>query len=115
MPELEADLERPGRNTPPREWGPGWPILITLRGAAGSGGQTVGAAIEDQTQRRGGAMADLGLSQAQQVLEAAAKKAPEIDTLMDIAVVDVGGNLKAFARMDGAWLGSIDISIKKAR
>jgi len=60
-------------------------------------------------------MADLGLSQAQQVLEAAAKKAAEIDTLMNIAVVDVGGNLKAFARMDGAWLGSIDSSIKKAR
>lgn len=34
---------------------------------------------------------------------------------MDICVVDAGGNLKAFARMDGAWLGSIDISIKKAR
>jgi uncharacterized protein GlcG (DUF336 family) len=34
---------------------------------------------------------------------------------MDIAVVDAGGNLKAFARMDGAWLGSIDISIKKAK
>ena len=33
---------------------------------------------------------------------------------MDIAVVDAGTNLKAFARMDGAWLGSIDISIKKA-
>ena len=34
---------------------------------------------------------------------------------MDIAVVDAGGNLKAFARMDGAWLGSIDISMRKAR
>jgi len=34
---------------------------------------------------------------------------------MDIAVVDAGSNLKAFARMDGAWLGSIDISMKKAR
>jgi uncharacterized protein GlcG (DUF336 family) len=34
---------------------------------------------------------------------------------MDIAVVDAGANLKAFARMDGAWLGSIDIAIKKAR
>lgn len=34
---------------------------------------------------------------------------------MDIAVVDTGGNLKAFVREDGAWLGSIDISIKKAR
>lgn len=34
---------------------------------------------------------------------------------MDIAVVDAGGNLKAFARMDGAWLGSIDIAQKKAK
>jgi uncharacterized protein GlcG (DUF336 family) len=34
---------------------------------------------------------------------------------MDIAVVDAGANLKAFVRMDGAWLGSIDIAIKKAR
>jgi uncharacterized protein GlcG (DUF336 family) len=34
---------------------------------------------------------------------------------MNIAVVDAGGNLKAFARMDGAWLGSIDISVRKAR
>ena len=34
---------------------------------------------------------------------------------MDIAVVDAGANLKAFARMDGAWLGSIDIAQKKAR
>jgi uncharacterized protein GlcG (DUF336 family) len=34
---------------------------------------------------------------------------------MDIAVVDAGGNLKAFVRMDGAWLGSIDIAQRKAR
>ena len=34
---------------------------------------------------------------------------------MNIAVVDAGGNLKAFVRMDGAWLGSIDIAQKKAR
>ncbi len=34
---------------------------------------------------------------------------------MNIAVVDAGGNLKAFERMDGAWLGSIDIVIRKAR
>src|SRR5207237_5959252 len=45
---------------------------------------------------------------------AAAKKAAEINTKMDIAVVDAGGNLKAFIRMDGAWIGSIDIAIKKA-
>jgi uncharacterized protein GlcG (DUF336 family) len=60
-------------------------------------------------------MADINLSQAQQIVDEAVKKAEEIGTLMDIAVVDAGGNLKAFARMDGAWLGSIDISIKKAR
>ena len=62
-----------------------------------------------------GAMADLDLTKAQQVLETALKKAAEIDTLMNVAVVDAGGNLKAFGRMDGAWLGSIDISIRKAR
>jgi len=57
---------------------------------------------------------DLSLDQANAALEAAVKKAEEIGTKMDIALVDAGANLKAFARMDGAWLGSIDISIKKA-
>ena len=60
-------------------------------------------------------MGDITLSQAQALVDAAQQKAAEIDTLMNIAVVDAGGNLKAFARMDGAWLGSIDISIRKAR
>ncbi len=58
---------------------------------------------------------DIDLESAQRVVEAARKKAQEINCKMDIAVVDAGANLKAFARMDGAWLGSIDISIKKAR
>jgi uncharacterized protein GlcG (DUF336 family) len=58
---------------------------------------------------------DITLDQAHAALEAAAKKATEINTRMDIAVVDAGGNLKAFARQDGAWLGSIDISIRKAK
>ena len=60
-------------------------------------------------------MGDITLAQAQTLVDAALKKAAEIDTLINIAVVDAGGNLKAFARMNGAWLGSIDISIKKAR
>ena len=60
-------------------------------------------------------MPDITLQQAQSVLDAALKRAAEASTLMDIAVVDAGGNLKAFARMDGAWLGSIDIALKKAR
>src|SRR3954465_12254238 len=58
---------------------------------------------------------DISLDQANAALEAAVKKAEEIGTTMDIAIVDVGANLKAFARMDGAWLGSIDIAQKKAR
>jgi len=60
-------------------------------------------------------MADITLEQARAVLDAALNKAEEIDTKMDIAVVDAGANLKAFVRMDGAWLGSIDIAIKKAK
>jgi len=58
---------------------------------------------------------DISLEQANAAVAAAIAKAGSINTKMDIAVVDAGGNLKAFARMDGAWLGSIDISIKKAR
>jgi uncharacterized protein GlcG (DUF336 family) len=60
-------------------------------------------------------MSDITLSQAKAAVAAALEKSAEIDTKMDIAVVDAGGNLKAFVRMDGAWLGSIDIAIKKAR
>ncbi len=59
--------------------------------------------------------ADISLDAAEKVVQAAKKKAAEIKTLMDIAVVDAGGNLKAFARMDGAWLGSVDIAMRKAR
>ena len=58
---------------------------------------------------------DLTLEAAEKIISAANKKAAQLKTRMDIAVVDAGGNLKAFARMDGAWLGSIDISIRKAR
>ena len=60
-------------------------------------------------------MADITLTQAQQAADAALNKATEMGVKMDIAVVDVGANLKTFARMDGAWLGSIDIAQKKAR
>ena len=61
-------------------------------------------------------MADeLNLETAEKVVIAAKNKAAELGTRMDIAVVDAGGNLKAFTRMDGAWLGSIDIAIRKAR
>ena len=60
-------------------------------------------------------MHDITLEQAREVVEAARKKADEMNLKMDIAVVDAGANLKYFVRMDGAWLGSIDIAIKKAK
>ncbi|NHM01195.1 GlcG/HbpS family heme-binding protein [Flavobacterium difficile] len=58
---------------------------------------------------------NITLEQAEAVIAAAKLKATEIDTKMDICVVDAGSNLVAFARMDGAWIGSIDISFKKAK
>jgi uncharacterized protein GlcG (DUF336 family) len=54
------------------------------------------------------------LERARKVIAAAEKKAAEIGQPMNIAVVDHGGNLVAFERMEGAWLGSIDIAINKA-
>src|ERR1700690_501845 len=54
------------------------------------------------------------LNDARRVIAAAEKKATEMKHPMNIAVADGGGNLIAHVRMDGAWLGSIDISIKKA-
>jgi uncharacterized protein GlcG (DUF336 family) len=54
------------------------------------------------------------LNDAKKIIGAAEKKAAAIGQPMNIAVADSGGNLLAHVRMDGAWLGSIDISIKKA-
>ena len=54
------------------------------------------------------------LNDARAIIAAAEKKAEEIGQPMNIAVADAGGNLVAHVRMDGAWIGSVDISIKKA-
>lgn len=58
---------------------------------------------------------NLSLKQAQAAVQAAIEKSKELDLKMNIALVDAGANLTAFARMDGAWLGSVDIAMKKAR
>lgn len=55
------------------------------------------------------------LEQAEKAMQAAKEKAKELNLKMNIALVDAGANLIVFARMDGAWLGSIDIAIRKAR
>lgn len=60
-------------------------------------------------------MHDLDTQTAENMLAAAIQKADQINAKMNIAIVDAGANLKAFHRMDGAWLGSIDIACKKAR
>src|SRR5262245_4025550 len=56
----------------------------------------------------------LTLTEARQLIEAAEAKARELEVPSNIAVVDAGGNLISHVRMDGAWIGSIDISINKA-
>lgn len=58
---------------------------------------------------------DISLAQAQAVIAAAIAKAEQLGCRSDVVVVDAGTNLKAFARMDGALLGSIDVAHKKAR
>jgi uncharacterized protein GlcG (DUF336 family) len=57
---------------------------------------------------------EVTLDVAAAMIETARKKAEKIGVPMNIAVVDAGANLVAFARMDGAWLGSIDIACDKA-
>ena len=52
---------------------------------------------------------------AQQIIDKAVEKSIEIGVKSCVAVLDSGGNLKSFTRMDDAWVGSIDIAIKKAK
>jgi len=58
---------------------------------------------------------NITLDQANTIIAAARKKSRELGTKMKIAVIDGGMNLTAFVREDGAWLGSIDIALKKAK
>ena len=58
---------------------------------------------------------NISLEQAEAAVKAAKEKARQLNTLEIIAIVDAGANLVAFARMDDAWLGSIDLALRKAR
>ena len=60
-------------------------------------------------------MPNINIQQARAAVDAAREKSKGLGVKMNIAIVDSGANLKAFARMDDAWLGSIDIAIRKAR
>merc|ERR1719516_243526 len=61
------------------------------------------------------ATGDVSRKAAAKILEVALKKSAALGVKMNIAVVDNGANLVGFYRMDGAWLGSVDIAIKKAK
>jgi len=55
------------------------------------------------------------LESATRILQAALKESEKLGVKMNIAVVDCGGHLVTFARMDKAWMGSVDIALKKAK
>jgi uncharacterized protein GlcG (DUF336 family) len=59
-------------------------------------------------------MSMVTLQETRKGISAAEMRATEIGQHMNIAVVDEGGNLVSHVRMDGAWIGSIDIAINKA-
>lgn len=60
-------------------------------------------------------LTDISADKSSQIIASGIQKAKELRVSVNIAIVDIGANLNAFVRMDGAWLGSIDIAIKKAR
>ncbi len=60
-------------------------------------------------------MNTINLNTAEKIIAAAKEKSKALKTKMNICVVDAGANQVAFVRMDGAWLGSADIALKKAK
>ncbi len=57
----------------------------------------------------------ISLDHCQTIIRAATSKARDIGVAASVVVLDAGGNIKAFARMDDAWLGSVDVALKKAK
>src|SRR5690606_21729835 len=91
------------------------PLVRAQRGPAG-GRAAVQTATRDDRRTDGGIVAaQLTMDEARTVLDAALAKAVEIGQPMNVAVVDAGAHLVAFARQDGAILASIDIATRKAR
>jgi uncharacterized protein GlcG (DUF336 family) len=72
------------------------------------------AVTSGEENKRMDQMQSVTLADAKRMIDAGERKATELGQPMNVAVVDVGGNLVAHIRMDGAWIGSVDISIKKA-
>ena len=107
-------------------FGGGLPLFDAADTPSGGIGVSTGSVEQDAQVAMAGAAAfeafnvadaspNLNLDQALTAVAAAQTKAAEQGTFMNIAVVDAGGNLKAFTRADDSFLGSIDIAIKKAK
>lgn len=107
-------------------FGGGLPLMDAADTPSGAIGVSTGSVEQDAQVAMAGATAfaafsvadaspNLNLEQALTAVAAAQTKAAEQGTLMNIAVVDAAGNLKAFTRADGSFLGSIDIAISKAK
>jgi uncharacterized protein GlcG (DUF336 family) len=67
-----------------------------------------------QENRMTRAAVSINLDDARKIISAGESKASEIGVPYNLAVADAGGGLIAHVRMDGAWLGSVDIAINKA-
>jgi uncharacterized protein GlcG (DUF336 family) len=89
--------------------------IIAFSHLAYAGNQTNEMVLRSAPMAHKAHINDISLSQARVATRAALLKAKALKTLMSICVVDVGGHIKSVVRMDGAWLGSVDIAIKKAR
>src|ERR1700750_204060 len=82
-------------------------LFQTTTGSSRAGDRSIAS-------RPGGPTVMMTMGKAKKIIEAGIVKAKEVGQPMNIRVVEPGANLTAFARMDGAWLGSIDIAINKA-
>ena len=60
-------------------------------------------------------MSTLNTETTARLVAAGREAAAGIGVAMSIAIVDTAGTLVAFQRMDGAWLGSVDLAQRKAR
>lgn len=58
---------------------------------------------------------EINLNESRQVVQQAKAKAIQLNVNANIAVLDTAGHLKTFERMDDAFLGSMEIAIKKAK
>lgn len=94
-------------------------VVLALAGLVAAGGPRLGGAAQDATPSAGPpaplTVQHVSLAQAQAAVDAVIADAEARGLRMVVAVVDPGANLVAFARMDGALLGSVDVAIKKAR